>query len=210
MGELIGKKIGMAQLFSETGEAVPVTVLEMGPCPVVRVKTVESDGYDAVQLGYGGVKEKRLTRPRLRHLQRWGAPPVRHLREFRGAAGERKPGEMLTVEEFQVGELVKVTGRSKGRGFQGVVKRHGFSGGRETHGCKTHDEPGSIGASASPSRVIKGKKLPGQMGNVRVTTRNLKVVAVDPERNLLMVRGAVPGPRNGIVFVRSTGRMAKR
>jgi large subunit ribosomal protein L3 len=210
MAVLIGKKIGMTQIFDEDGNAVPVTVLEVGPCRVVQIRTAEKDGYTAIQLGYQETKEKRLTKPELGHLKKWNAPPLRVLKEFRVDPGDHKPGDVLKVDGFEVGELVDVVGRSKGRGFQGVVKRHGFSGGPETHGAKTHDEPGSLGASAFPSRVIKGKKLPGHMGTHRVTVKNLKVVAIDAERNLLLVRGAVPGPRNGIVYVRSTGRKAKR
>lgn len=206
MNVLIGKKIGMTQIFSESGTLTPVTVLEMGPCPVVQVKKEETDGYKAVQLGFMEIPEKRLNKPKLGHLKRWQAPPVRHLREVRVAEGEYEPGQTLTVEGFQVGEIVKVIAKTKGRGFQGVVKRHGFAGGKETHGVKTHDSPGSIGMSAYPARVIKGKKLPGRMGNTRKTVRNLRVVAVDAERNLLMVRGAVPGSRNGLVIVRSIGQ----
>jgi large subunit ribosomal protein L3 len=173
------------------------------------VRSEGSDGYKAVQLGFSEIPEKRLNKPELGHLKRWQTPPVRHLREFRFEEGDYTPGQSLTVEGFKVGETVDIVGKTKGRGFQGVVKRHRFAGGKETHGVKTHDSPGSIGMSAYPARVIKGKKLPGQMGNTRKTARNLKIVAVDVERNLLMVRGAVPGPRNGIVLVRSTGRMAK-
>jgi large subunit ribosomal protein L3 len=213
MNTLIGKKIGMTEVFSESGEVTPVTVLEVGPCPVVQVKTEKTDGYAAVQLGFGEVPEGRVKKlvnlPKLGHLKRWESPPLRHLKEVRNLEGEFKPGDKITVEVFKIGELVDVVGKSKGRGFQGVVKRHRFAGGKETHGVKTHDSPGSIGMSAYPARVIKGKKLPGHMGDSRKTVKNLEVVAIDQDRNLLMVRGAVPGARNGIVMVRSTGRMAK-
>ncbi|MBD3334231.1 MAG: 50S ribosomal protein L3 [Candidatus Eisenbacteria bacterium] len=209
MNTLLGKKVGMTQVFSEAGELSPVTVLELGPCQVAQVKSAETDGYEAVQVAYEPVREKVVNKPRRGHFERWKTEPARHLREVRGEAGEQKPGDKLTVEMFSVGELVDVVGRSKGRGFQGVVKRHRFSGGRETHGVKTHDSPGSIGASAYPARVWKGKKLPGHMGSTRVTARNLKVIAVDPERNLLMVKGSVPGSRNSLVMVRSTGRTAR-
>jgi large subunit ribosomal protein L3 len=210
MNTLIGKKIGMTQVFSEAGDATPVTVLEMGPCTVVQVKTEDRDGYSAVQIGYGDEKEKRVNKPRMGHARKWNSAPKRILKEVRCEPAGLSPGDTVTVEIFKVGEIVDVIGKSKGKGFQGVVKRHGFAGGKETHGTKTHDSPGSIGQSAYPSRVIKGKKLPGQMGNCRVTTKNLKVVEIDPERNLLLIGGAIPGPRNGYVAVRSTGRMAKR
>ncbi|MBU1701372.1 MAG: 50S ribosomal protein L3 [Candidatus Eisenbacteria bacterium] len=210
MNTLIGKKIGMTQIYSETGELNPVTVLEVGPCRVAQVRTPKVDGYSAVQLGYGEIKDKQMNKPRRGHFDKWGVPPSRHLMEVRCEPEAHKPGDTLSVEMFKVGELVHIIARSKGRGFQGVVKRHGFHGGPETHGCKTHDSPGSIGASAYPSHVMKGKKLPGQMGNARITIKNLKVVGVDTERNLLMVKGSVPGARNGIIMVRSTGRMAKR
>jgi large subunit ribosomal protein L3 len=210
MNALIGKKIGMTQIYSESGDLDPVTILEMGPCRVTQVRTQKADGYSAIQLGYGEIKDKQMNKPRRGHFDKWGVPPARHLREFRCEPDAHKPGDTLSVETFQVGELVDVIAKSKGRGFQGVVKRHRFHGGKETHGTKTHDSPGSIGASAYPGRVVKGKKLPGQMGNTRITVKNLKVVGVDTERNLLMVKGSVPGSRNGIIMVRSTGRMAKR
>ncbi|MCK4412615.1 MAG: 50S ribosomal protein L3 [Candidatus Eisenbacteria sp.] len=204
MPGLIGRKIGMTQIFAENGTAIPVTVVAAGPCPVVQVKTIERDGYAAVQLAYDVVPARKLTRPQLGHLQKREVEPHRVLREFRTeeTGGEIAAGAVLDVTIFAPGDRIDVVGRTKGRGFQGVVRRHGFHGGPETHGCKTHDQPGSIGASASPARVVKGKKLPGQMGAGRKTIRNLRVVNVDKERNLLVIRGAVPGCRNSLVLVR--------
>jgi len=204
MAAIIGRKLGMTQLFDERGLVVPVTVIEAGPCPIVQVRTVEREGYSAVQLGFGAKKAKRATKAELGHAGKAGlegAPVV--LREFRVApeqAGE--VGQAVTVDAFEVGGRIKVTGTTKGRGFQGVMKRHGFGGGRASHGAtRIHRAPGSIGAGTNPSRVIKGKKLPGQMGNVRQTVRNLRVAKVDAERNLLYVRGAVPGAVGGFVFI---------
>lgn len=208
MQGLIGRKIGMTQIFEEDGRAVPVTVLEAGPCPVVCVRTTEKDGYAAWQLAFEEIPEKvaprKLNRPELGHLKKHGVTPHRFLREFRTEA-PAEPGSVLDVSMFSVGDQVDVIGTTKGRGFQGVVKRHGFSGGPKTHGSKTGKIPGSIGMSAYPSRVIKGKKLPGQMGNRRQTMRNLKVVRIDKDRNLLLVRGAVPGARNALVLVQKRG-----
>ena len=205
MSGIIGKKLGMTQLFEETGTVVPVTVIEAGPCPVVQVRTAEKEGYQAVQLGFGEQKEKRASRAEAGHASKAGltaAPRV--LREFSLGEDEAAPtvGENVTVEIFEVGARVKVTGTTKGRGFQGVVKRHGFGGGRASHGAtRIHRAPGSIGAGTNPSRVIKGKRMPGHMGNVQQTVRNLRIAKVDAERNLLYVRGAVPGPVNGVVFI---------
>lgn len=203
---LIGRKVGMTQVFLESGEAVPVTVIEAGPCSVIEVRNPEKHGYRAVQLGWGEIKESKLTRPEAGHLKAHGAPMVRTLREFQTDREDLKPGDSLDVGIFEVGTKVDVIGRSKGRGFQGVVKRHGHSGGPASHGSKTGDLPGSIGASAYPSRVLKGRKLPGHMGDRRVTTRNLEVVRVDTERNLVVLRGAVPGAMNGMVLVRQAGK----
>lgn len=205
MPGLIGRKLGMTQVFTEAGEAVGVTVLEVGPCPVVQVKTRERDGYEAIQLGFGRRKPRRATRPLAGHAARAGlehVPAV--LAEFAPEAGrEYTPGEELTVEAFQPGDRVKITGRSKGRGFQGTVKRHNFGGGRGSHGGTSMlRAPGSIGPGTDPSRVIKGRKMSGQMGNTRRTALNRLVVQVDPERNLLLVLGSVPGARNAIVFIR--------
>lgn len=203
MSGLIGKKIGMTRLFDEEGVQVPVTVIEAGPCPVVQIKTEETDGYRAVQLGFGARKEKRATRPELGHAARAGlevAPRVLH--EFDvGDDEELEPGQELTVELFEAGQIVKVTGTSKGKGFQGVVKRHGFRGRPGSHGHPMSRTGGSIGPGTDPSRVIKGRKMPGQMGNARTTIRNLEIVKVDPERNLLFIKGGVPGHRNSYVFI---------
>ena len=205
MAGIIGKKLGMTQIFEESGAVVPVTVVQAGPCPVVQVRTREKEGYEAVQLGFGETKSKRATRAEQGHAAKAGlaaAPEV--LREFGLAEGETPPnvGDQITVELFEVGSRVKVTGTTKGRGFQGVVKRHGFGGGRASHGAtRIHRAPGSIGAGTNPSRVIKGKRLPGHMGDVQQTVRNIRVAKVDPERNLLYLRGAVPGPVNGVVFI---------
>jgi len=204
MAGIIGKKIGMTRVFGESGEMIPVTVVEAGPCPVVQVKTPERDGYRAVQLGFGAKKEKRTPRPELGHAAKAGleaAPAL--LREFSLEEDEGwDEGDEVTVEIFEAGERVKVTGTSKGRGFQGVVKRHGFAGRPGSHGHPMSRTPGSMGPGTDPSRVIKGKKLPGQMGARRVTVENLEVVRVDPERNLLFVKGGVPGARNSYVLIR--------
>ncbi len=205
---LIGRKIGMTQVFEESGAAVPVTVLEVGPCPVVDVRTAERHGYSAVQLAFDATVPRKLTKPRLGHLQAHKIEPHRTLREFRTDEPPAQ-GTVLDVTLFEVGERVQVIGTTKGRGFQGVVKRHGYRGGSETHGCKTHDMPGSIGASADPSHVLKGRRLPGHMGDARKTAKNLKVVKVDKERNLLVVRGAVPGGRNSLVMVRKARQPKK-
>ena len=204
MNGIIGKKLGMTQIFEDSGEVVPVTVVEAGPCPIVQVRTLEKNGYAAVQLGFGTKKEKRTTKAEAGHAKGAGldaAPAV--LREFRLEEGaEASVGDQVTVGEFEVGGKVKVTGRTKGRGFQGVMKRHGFAGGRASHGAtRIHRAPGSIGAGTNPSRVIKGKRMPGHMGDVQQTVRNLKVAKVDAERNLIYIRGAVPGPVNGYVFI---------
>jgi len=203
MAGLIGKKIGMTRIFNEEGMAVPVTVVEAGPCPVVQVKTEETDGYRAVQLGFGARKAKHATRAEVGHAAKAdleAAPSI--LREFSPAESqEYQPGQRITVEIFQAGDSVRVTGTSKGRGFQGVMKRHGFTGRPGSHGHPKARIPGSLGPGTDPSRVIKGKKLPGQMGNVRKTIRNLKVVKVDPERNLLFLKGGVPGSRNSYVLI---------
>jgi large subunit ribosomal protein L3 len=203
MAGLIGRKIGMTRVFDEEGTAVPVTVVEAGPCPVVQVKTEERDGYRAIQLGFGTKKEKRTTRPEMGHAAKVGLETAPHvLREFRLVGDEEfEEGQELTVEVFSSGDRVKVTGTSKGRGFQGVVKRHGFAGRPGSHGHPLSRTPGSMGPGTDPSRVIKGKKLPGQMGSTRRTVRNLEIVRVDPERNLLFVKGGLPGARNSYVFI---------
>ncbi len=204
MKGILGRKVGMTQVFREDGTAVPVTVVEAGPCYVTGVRTPERDGYRAVQLGFGAAKSKHLTKGQLGHLARAGAPHVRHLRELRAAADdEYSLGDKVLVDVFEPGERVDVEGRSKGRGFAGVVKRWGFAGGPRTHGQSDRERaPGSIGACATPGKVFKGKKMPGHMGNRRTTIQNLEVVLVDPERNLLAVRGSVPGPKGGLVLVK--------
>jgi large subunit ribosomal protein L3 len=199
---IVGTKLGMTQLFdSETGRVTPVTVIEAGPCPVVLVRTAETDGYRALQLAFGEAKEKRLSRPEAGHLRHAGVGPHRQLVEIRDAEGA--VGDTVTVEAFQVGDTVKVSGTSKGKGFAGTVKRHNFSRGPVSHGSHNVRAPGSIGASAYPARVFKGTRMPGQLGNKRITQRGLRVVEVDVERNLLLVAGAVPGPTGSVVEVRS-------
>ena len=203
MPALLGKKIGMTQVFGEDGRVERVTVVEAGPCPVVGIRTPDRDGYEAVQLGYGEVSDKRLTKAELGHLKKAGAPAMRHLVEFRNEAGELQVGDTVTVEAFEKGQTVKVSGVSKGKGFQGTVKRHNFSRGPVTHGSHNVRAPGSIGASATPSRVFKGIRGPGQMGNKRVTQRGLEVVDVVADQNLLLLRGSVPGPKGCPVEIRS-------
>ena len=205
MPAILARKLGMTQRFLDDGRVERVTVLEAGPCPVTAIRTAERDGYDAVQLGFRGVREKRLTRPELGHLKKAGAPPVRDLVEFRDEAGELQVGDEVRCEVFEPGQKVKVSGISKGKGFQGTIKRHNFSRGPVTHGSHNVRAPGSIGASATPSRVFKGMKGPGRMGGERVTQRGLEVVEVIPGENLLLLRGSVPGPRNGTVEVRTDG-----
>jgi len=200
---IIGTKLGMTQLFdAESGQVTPVTVIEAGPCPVVAVRTPETDGYTAVQLAFGPVKEKKLSRPRAGHLKAAGVAPHRTLIEFRDAEGWN-PGDTVTVEAFEQGDQVKVSGVSRGKGFAGTIKRHRFSRGPMSHGSHNVRAPGSIGASATPSHVYKGTRMAGQMGSQRVTQRGLRVVEVDTEKNLLLVRGAVPGAVGGVVEVRS-------
>jgi large subunit ribosomal protein L3 len=200
---IIGTKLGMTQLFDqESGVVTPVTVIEAGPCPVVAVKTPETDGYGAVQLAFGEVKERKLSRPEIGHLKHAGVAPHRHLVEFRDAEG-LSVGDTVTVESFQPGEAVKVSGRSKGKGFAGTIKRHNFASGPKSHGSHNVRAPGSIGASATPSRVFKGMRMAGHMGDRRVTQSGLKVAEVDVERNLLLIAGAVPGSVGGIVEVRT-------
>ncbi len=200
---LIGKKIGMTQIFDEAGAALPVTIIEAGPCYVTQVCTVESEGYSAVQLGFGEVKPKSLTGGQLGHLKRNNMPPLRFLREFREKNPELKEGDQVTVEVFKVGERVDVIGTSKGKGFQGAVKRYHFKGGPKTHGqSDRHRAPGSRSSTTTPGRVYKGARGPGHMGNDRVTVQNLKVVLVDTERNLIGIHGAVPGAKDGLVLIK--------
>ena len=205
---LMGIKLGMTRVFMGEGIAVPVTVLKVGPCRVVQKKEEGRDGYTAIQLGFFAKKEKRTTKPLLGHFKAAGVDPMAHLKEFPvDDAGEYELGQELGVSLFEPGDVVHITGNSKGRGFAGVMKRHGFSGGRATHGCKTHRSPGSIGCSAYPSRVMKGKKMPGHMGNQKTTIKNLLVLDVRPEQDLMIVKGAVPGSRNSLVTVRKVSAL---
>jgi large subunit ribosomal protein L3 len=199
---LIGKKIGMTQIFDETGLAIPVTVIEAGPCYVTQVRLPEKDGYSAVQMGFGETKPKRLTGGQLGHLKRNNLPPLKFLREFRAKNPEVQEGDAVTVAVFAVGERVDVVGTSKGKGFAGGVKRYHFKGGPRTHGASDRERaPGSRGSGTTPGRVYKGSRGPGHMGSDRVTSQSLKVVLVDPERNLIGVCGSVPGGRGGLVLV---------
>jgi len=202
MPAILAKKLGMTQLFLQDGAVARVTVLEAGPCPVTAIRSTERDGYEAVQLAFGAAREKHLSRAELGHLRKADAPPMRHLVEFRGEAGELQIGEKVTVESFAVGARVKVSGTSKGKGFQGTIRRHNFKRGPSSHGSHNVRAPGSIGASATPSRVLRGLRGPGHMGSRRATQKGLEVVAVDVEQNLLMVRGSVPGARGSVVEVR--------
>jgi large subunit ribosomal protein L3 len=205
MPAILAKKLGMTQRFLDDGRVERVTVLEAGPCPVLAIRTSDVDGYEAIQLGFDSVREKALTRAELGHLKKSDAPPLRTIREFRDHAGEFMVGDQVTVEAFEVGQHVKIAGKSKGKGFQGTIKRHNFVAGPKSHGSHNVRAPGSIGASATPSRVFKGIKGPGQMGNKRVTQRGLEVVELIPDQNLMLVRGSVPGPRGGTVEVRTDG-----
>jgi large subunit ribosomal protein L3 len=203
MPAILAKKLGMTQVFQEDGRVARVTVLQAGPCPVTAIRSAERDGYEAVQLAFGQTKEKHLTKAELGHLKKADAGAMRHLVEFRGEAGELQVGETVTVEAFEVGVRVKVSGVSKGKGFQGTIKRHNFASGPKSHGSHNVRAPGSIGASAWPARVMKGIRGPGQMGNKRVTQKGLEVLSVDSKENLLMVRGSVPGATGALVEVRS-------
>ncbi len=204
MKGIVGKKLGMTQVFDEeTGAVTPVTVIAAGPCPVVQVKTRGVDGYDAVQLAFDEVQERKLTKPELGHLRRFGVGPHRKLVEFRGPIDGAVAGESVTVGVFEPGDKVKVSGIGIGKGFQGTIKRHNFGSGPRSHGSHNIRKPGSIGASATPSRVFKGMRMAGRMGGKRVTQVGLVVHDVDADNNLLLVKGAVPGPKNAIVEVRS-------
>lgn len=200
---LIGRKVGMTQIFDDDGIALPVTLIEAGPCYVTQVKSLDDDGYSAVQLGFDEVKPKRLTGGQLGHLERNELPPLKVLREFRISEPDVAEGDQLKVDLFEMGERVDVVGTSKGRGFAGVVKRYHFAGGPKTHGQSDRQRaPGSLGSGTTPGRVFKGKRGPGRMGNERVTSSNVRVVLVDAERNLIAVDGSVPGPKGGIVVVK--------
>ena len=200
---LLGKKLGMTQVFDSEGRLIPVTVIEAGPCRVVQIKTRERDGYEAAQLAFGDISERKLSKPELGHLKSKQASPSRWLREFR-KVGDVQVGQVIKADLFKKGDLVDVEGVSKGKGFQGVIKRHHYGGGPASHGSMFHRAPGSIGSSSFPSRVWKNKALPGQMGNERVTVQRLEVVEAKPEENLLFVSGAIPGSNNGLVVVRKS------
>lgn len=206
---LIGKKLGMTQVFSEEGHAIPVTVFEVEPSVVIQKKTSEKDGYAALQLGYGRVKAKRVSKPLQGHMAKAGRGFFRILKEF-PVFSDLAVGSEVTVDMFVAGDLVDVTATSKGKGFAGVVKRHGFAGGRATHGSMFHRAPGSIGASAEPSRVFKGQRLPGHMGDAKCTIQNIAVVSVRAEKNLLVVKGSVPGSRNSMVFISKARKQSKK
>jgi len=200
---LIGRKVGMTQIFDEDGDAYPVTVIEAGPCYVTQVKTEETDGYGAVQLGFDEVKPKRLTGGQLGHLKRNNLPPLKVIREFKTTTPDVSEGDTIKADVFEKDERVDVVGTSKGRGFAGVVKRYHFAGGPKTHGQSDRwRAPGSLGSGTTPGRVWKGKRSPGRMGNERVTSSNVRVVLVDPERNLIAVDGSVPGPKGGMVVIK--------
>jgi large subunit ribosomal protein L3 len=205
MPAILARKLGMTQRFSDDGHVERVTVLEAGPCPVTAIRTPDVDGYEAVQLGFGAVREKALTKGELGHLKKVDAPPLRTLAEFRDEAGELQVGDTVTVEAFEVGQRVKISGVAKGKGFQGTMRRHKFNAGPKTHGSHNVRAPGSIGASATPSRVFKGIRGPGHMGGGRVTQRGLTIVELMADRNLMLVRGSVPGPKGGTVEVRTDG-----
>ena len=203
MSAILAKKLGMTQVFQEDGSVARVTVLQAGPCPVTAIRTPERDGYEAVQLAFGQAKEKHLTKAEIGHLKKADAPPLRHVVEFRDEAGELTLGESVTVEAFEAGQRVKISGTSKGKGFQGTIKRHNFASGPKSHGSHNKRAPGSIGASATPSRVFKGIRGPGRMGGKRVTQKGLTIVELIPENNLMMVRGSVPGSKGDTVEVRT-------
>jgi large subunit ribosomal protein L3 len=203
MTAILAKKLGMTQRFLDDGRVERVTVLEAGPCPVTAIRTAERDGYEALQLAFGACKEKSLTKAELGHLKKADASAHRHVVEFRDEVGERLVGETVTVDAFEVGDKVKISGKSKGKGFQGTIKRHNFASGPKSHGSHNVRAPGSVGASATPSRVFKGIRGPGRMGGGRITQKGLTVVEIMPNRNLMLVRGAVPGPKGGTVEVRT-------
>ena len=204
---LIGKKIGMTQIFEESGKAVPVSVIVAGPCPIIQVKTLAKEGYAAIQIGFDETKESRVNKPEAGHFKKAGVAVRRILREIRvDDPSTFKVGDTLDVKLFEGAKVVHVTGTSKGRGFAGTIKRHNFQRGRKTHGNKNYREPGSVGSSAYPSRTMPGKRMPGRMGGVKRTTRNLTLVQIDAENNLLFIKGSIPGANNGIVFVRSDAK----
>lgn len=202
---ILGKKLGMTQVFTEEGESIPVTVIEAGPCTVTAVRAPDSDGYSAVQLAWGEVAERKLSKAELGHLKAAAAPPLKHLVEFRDLDRQSTVGDEVTVSEFEQGQRVKVSATAIGKGFQGTIKRHNFGRGPTSHGSHNVRPPGAIGASADPARVFKGQKMPGRMGARRSTQPGLEIVRIDADRNLLLLRGSVPGPKNGTVEVRADG-----
>ena len=212
MKTIIGRKVGMTQIFDEKGLVIPVTVIEAGPCPVVQIKTVETDGYDAVQLGFGTVKENKVNKPDNGHFKKAGVKAVKHLREFRACPEcltGVKVGDEIKVDAFETGEKVDVQGITKGKGFQGVIKRHGQSRGPMGHGSMYHRRPGSMGSTSTPGRVFKGKKLPGHMGVQTITIQNLDVIRVDLDKNVILVKGSVPGAKGSILKIRETVKRVK-
>ena len=201
---LIGKKLGMTQIFNENGKVVPVTVIEAGPCTVVQIKTKDTDGYEAIQLGFGDVKANKVTKPKAGHFKKANVEPKKHLREFRLEENSYNVGDELKADVFTVGESVDITGTTKGKGFQGVIKRHGQSRGPMGHGSMYHRRPGSMGPTSTPGRVFKGKKLPGHMGVQTVTIQNLDVVKVDLDKNVILVKGSVPGNKGAILKIKDS------
>ncbi len=202
---IIGKKLGMTQIFDETGLFVPVTVVEAGPCVVVQKKTIEKDGYEAVQVGFGSIKEKHLNKPKKGHFAKGDVDPVKYLRELKlDNSGDYNVGDVIKADLFESGDLVDVTGTSRGKGFAGAIKRWGFGRGLMTHGSKYHRRTGSLSSGREPSHVFKGRKMPGQMGNVRKTVQKLQIFKVDSDRNLIMIRGSIPGIKGGLVMIKST------
>lgn len=207
---IIGKKVGMTQIFDENGSVIPVTVIECGPCPVVQVKTIETDGYDAVQLGFGAVKEHKVNKPNKGHFSKGNVKPTKHLREFRiEDVSSVKVGDEIKVDTFEAGETVDIQGITKGKGFQGVIKRHGQSRGPMGHGSMYHRRPGSMGATSTPGRVFKGKKLPGHMGVDTVTIQNLVIIRVDSDKNAILVKGSVPGNKGSILKISDSVKKSK-
>ncbi len=207
---ILGKKLGMTRIFTQDGQWIDVTLVQAGPCVVIQRKTEKKDGYEAVQVGFDEIKPKRCTKPLKGHFEKAGVPPKRFLKEFRVEVDNPlKPGDEIKLDIFKVGDRVDISGKSKGRGFAGVVKRHGYSGGPGTHGSNFHRRPGSIGQSAYPAEVYKGKGLPGHMGNVRVTVQNLEVVDIVPEKNLIVIRGSIPGSNGGLVEIKHTVKIKR-
>lgn len=210
MKQILGRKLGMTQIFNENGEIIPVTVIEAGPCVVTQVKTNKKDGYEAVQVGFEDAKEKRVNKPQTGHFKKNGISVKKHLAEFKGLDGEYNPGDTIGVDSFEKVEFADISGISVGKGFAGVIKRWNFSGGPASHGSHSHRIGGSIGSSASPARVFKGRKMAGQMGNKKVTVQNLKIVKIDAEQNLLLVEGGVPGPKGNLLRICESIKAGKK